>query len=195
MQDAPIKAIHRIQRFRPGTDAQIGLWYRAVAVVGHRKFDVILIGGLRRPGCASKAEIAGKPFMDVLKKLFEQHFHSPVERVQPLQGQLGGSGRKIIRLASEERQRDRHSVRRARRERRFPRIFQAFSPPRSAGAGNLCRRFEPGRLSRRRPGRHDAFRVSLEKSRRREHRSRGGGSLSQSRGACCRASRSKPAAI
>ena len=40
--------------------------------------------------------------MDVLKKLFEQHFHSPVARVQPLQGQLGGSGRKIIRLASEQ---------------------------------------------------------------------------------------------
>ena len=40
--------------------------------------------------------------MDVLKKLFEQHFHSPVRRVEPLQGQLGGSGRKIIRLASEE---------------------------------------------------------------------------------------------
>jgi aminoglycoside/choline kinase family phosphotransferase len=38
-------------------------------------------------------------FMDVLKKLFEQHFHSPVERVQSLQGQLGGSGRNIIRLA------------------------------------------------------------------------------------------------
>src|SRR6202795_2713413 len=36
--------------------------------------------------------------MDVLKNLFEQHFQSPVERVQPLQGQLGGSGRKIIRL-------------------------------------------------------------------------------------------------
>src|ERR1700694_2816919 len=39
--------------------------------------------------------------MEVLKRLFEQHFHSPVERVQPLQGQLGGSGRKIIRLSSE----------------------------------------------------------------------------------------------
>src|SRR6204780_5577221 len=38
--------------------------------------------------------------MEVLKTLFEQHFHSPVERVQPLQGQLGGSGRKIIRLAN-----------------------------------------------------------------------------------------------
>src|SRR6202166_2366402 len=38
--------------------------------------------------------------MDVLKNLFEQHFHVPVERVQPLQGQLGGSGRKIIRLTS-----------------------------------------------------------------------------------------------
>ena len=40
--------------------------------------------------------------MDVLKQLFEQHFHTPAGRVQPLQGQLGGSGRKIIRLASEE---------------------------------------------------------------------------------------------
>jgi len=40
--------------------------------------------------------------MDVLKKLFEQHFNSPVMQVQPLQGQLGGSGRNIIRLASEK---------------------------------------------------------------------------------------------
>jgi aminoglycoside/choline kinase family phosphotransferase len=40
--------------------------------------------------------------MDVLKRLFEQHFHAPVGRMQPLQGELGGSGRKIIRLASEK---------------------------------------------------------------------------------------------
>jgi len=40
--------------------------------------------------------------MDVLERLFEQHFHSPVVRVQPLQGQLGGSGRQIIRLAGEK---------------------------------------------------------------------------------------------
>jgi aminoglycoside/choline kinase family phosphotransferase len=40
--------------------------------------------------------------MDVLKELFEQHFHSPVGRVQPLQGQLGGSGRKLFRLASKK---------------------------------------------------------------------------------------------
>src|SRR5512142_3227986 len=39
--------------------------------------------------------------MDVLRTLFEQHFHAPVVRVQPLQGQLGGSGRNIIRLAGE----------------------------------------------------------------------------------------------
>src|ERR1039457_3995894 len=39
--------------------------------------------------------------MEVLQKLFERHFHTPVERVQPLQGQLGGSGRKIVRLSSE----------------------------------------------------------------------------------------------
>jgi hypothetical protein len=38
--------------------------------------------------------------MDVLKKLFEQHFRAPVTRVQPLQGQLGGSGRSIIRLSN-----------------------------------------------------------------------------------------------
>jgi len=38
--------------------------------------------------------------MDVLKKLFEQHFRVPVERVQPVQGELGGSGRKIIRLSA-----------------------------------------------------------------------------------------------
>src|ERR1700746_1660709 len=41
-------------------------------------------------------------FMDVLKKLFEQHFHSPVEREQPLQGELGGSGRNIIRLSNKK---------------------------------------------------------------------------------------------
>src|SRR6202034_3520680 len=40
--------------------------------------------------------------MDLLKNLFEQHFHSPVERIQPVQGQLGGSGRKIIPLAAGE---------------------------------------------------------------------------------------------
>ena len=39
--------------------------------------------------------------MDVLKQLFEKHFHSPPTRVQPLQGQLGGSGRSIVRLAND----------------------------------------------------------------------------------------------
>jgi aminoglycoside/choline kinase family phosphotransferase len=38
--------------------------------------------------------------IDVLKKLFEQHFRTPAARIQPLQGQLGGSGRNIIRLAN-----------------------------------------------------------------------------------------------
>jgi aminoglycoside/choline kinase family phosphotransferase len=37
--------------------------------------------------------------MDVLKRLFEQHFKIPAEKVQPLQGQLGGSGRAIVRLS------------------------------------------------------------------------------------------------
>jgi len=40
--------------------------------------------------------------MDVLQHLFEQHFRAPAVRVQPLQGQLGGSGRNIIRLANEK---------------------------------------------------------------------------------------------
>ncbi len=39
--------------------------------------------------------------MDVLTNLFERHFRSPVVRVQPLQGELGGSGRRIIRLIGE----------------------------------------------------------------------------------------------
>jgi aminoglycoside/choline kinase family phosphotransferase len=39
--------------------------------------------------------------MDVLPNLFEQHFRSPVVRFAPLQGQLGGSGRRIIRLFGE----------------------------------------------------------------------------------------------
>ena len=38
--------------------------------------------------------------MGILEKLFELHFHSPAERVQPIQGQLGGSGRQIVRLAN-----------------------------------------------------------------------------------------------
>jgi aminoglycoside/choline kinase family phosphotransferase len=38
--------------------------------------------------------------MDVLKQLFERHFHQPAERVEPIQGKLGGSGRNIFRLSS-----------------------------------------------------------------------------------------------
>lgn len=36
---------------------------------------------------------------NILNRLFERHFGSPVTRVQPLQGELGGSGRQIIRLS------------------------------------------------------------------------------------------------
>ena len=36
--------------------------------------------------------------MDVLKRLFEQKFRTPAEQARPVQGQLGGSGRAIIRL-------------------------------------------------------------------------------------------------
>src|SRR5216684_2286916 len=40
--------------------------------------------------------------MDVLKKLFEQHFHAPPDHLMALQGDLGGSGRRIIRLSNEK---------------------------------------------------------------------------------------------
>jgi aminoglycoside/choline kinase family phosphotransferase len=40
--------------------------------------------------------------MNILNRLFEQRFHSPVTHVHPLQGQLGGSGRQIIRLSNEK---------------------------------------------------------------------------------------------
>jgi aminoglycoside/choline kinase family phosphotransferase len=39
--------------------------------------------------------------MDILNKLFEQHFHAPPTRIEPLQGQFGGSGRNIIRLSNQ----------------------------------------------------------------------------------------------
>jgi aminoglycoside/choline kinase family phosphotransferase len=37
--------------------------------------------------------------MDILQQLFERHFHAPADTVEPVQGELGGSGRRIIRLA------------------------------------------------------------------------------------------------
>jgi aminoglycoside/choline kinase family phosphotransferase len=40
--------------------------------------------------------------MDVLQKLFEKHFQVRAARMQPLQGQLGGSGRNIIRLSTDQ---------------------------------------------------------------------------------------------
>jgi aminoglycoside/choline kinase family phosphotransferase len=40
--------------------------------------------------------------MDVLKELFEQHFQATAERVIPIQGLLGSSGRNIIRLSNDK---------------------------------------------------------------------------------------------
>jgi aminoglycoside/choline kinase family phosphotransferase len=40
--------------------------------------------------------------MDVLRKLFEERFQASPRRIEPLQGELGGSGRKIVRLASDK---------------------------------------------------------------------------------------------
>ena len=39
--------------------------------------------------------------MNVLEQLFEEHFQSAANRISPIQGQLGGSGRNIIRLAND----------------------------------------------------------------------------------------------
>ena len=38
--------------------------------------------------------------MEVLKELFESHFHQPPARMQPVKGQLGASERTIVRLAA-----------------------------------------------------------------------------------------------
>jgi aminoglycoside/choline kinase family phosphotransferase len=40
--------------------------------------------------------------MDVLKDLFQQHFHCAALRVDAVQGGLGGSGRTIVRLANDQ---------------------------------------------------------------------------------------------
>lgn len=37
--------------------------------------------------------------MDVLERLFQEYFKIPAEKARPLQGQLGGSGRAIVRLS------------------------------------------------------------------------------------------------
>ena len=41
--------------------------------------------------------------VEILKQLFERYFRVPVSQIQPLQGELGASGRKIIRLVGEAR--------------------------------------------------------------------------------------------
>jgi len=38
--------------------------------------------------------------MDILKKLFEEHFHLAAERIEPLHGELSASGRKLSRLSA-----------------------------------------------------------------------------------------------
>jgi aminoglycoside/choline kinase family phosphotransferase len=40
--------------------------------------------------------------MDVLDELFEKHFHAPPSAVKALQGELGGSGRRIVRLSTDK---------------------------------------------------------------------------------------------
>jgi len=62
----------------------------------------IIYDGKARTQAARKTDLPELVSMDVLKKLFEQHFHAPPARIQPVQGDLGGSGRKIIRLSNEK---------------------------------------------------------------------------------------------
>jgi aminoglycoside/choline kinase family phosphotransferase len=40
--------------------------------------------------------------MDILKKLFEQHFGSPAETLRPVGDKLGASGRRILRLSNQQ---------------------------------------------------------------------------------------------
>jgi aminoglycoside/choline kinase family phosphotransferase len=78
-------------------------------VSARRKHSIVLamislevattIAGRTRGSAATPPEVVS---MEVLKRLFERYFHSPAKRVEPLQGQLGGSGRKIIRLSNDK---------------------------------------------------------------------------------------------
>lgn len=40
--------------------------------------------------------------IDILEALFEQHFHSAASVVRPVKGELGGSGRTIVRLSNDQ---------------------------------------------------------------------------------------------
>ncbi|HKM81955.1 MAG TPA: RNase adapter RapZ [Candidatus Acidoferrum sp.] len=62
----------------------------------------IIYDGKVRTQPARKTELPEPVSMEVLKKLFEQHFHVSPSHIQPVQGDFGGSGRKIIRLANEK---------------------------------------------------------------------------------------------
>ena len=84
--------------------------------------------------------------MDVLNALFEQHFHRPPTRVVQLQGELGGSGRKIIRLS--DGQQSAIGILHDVREENA--AFLAFSPPLSAAMA--CRsRKSMARISTKAP--------------------------------------------
>jgi len=63
--------------------------------------------------------------MDLLRELFEQHFHSLPDRVLPLQGELGGSGRKIVGWQTKSPAPSVFSMS-ARRKSRIPVFFQTF---------------------------------------------------------------------
>ena len=55
---------------------------------------------IHRPEALHQANEGSGKSMDVLQKLFTERFGVAAERVQPLQGELGASGRKIIRLCA-----------------------------------------------------------------------------------------------
>ncbi len=85
-----------VPRIETGQDPRGAIADTAVhiTVVAHREPTRVLSWWLRRC-CLQLMQL-----MDLLQQLFERHFRAPVAKVQPLQGQLGGSGRKIIRLSS-----------------------------------------------------------------------------------------------
>jgi aminoglycoside/choline kinase family phosphotransferase len=62
---------------------------------GNQRFGAAIRCVIFRVHPAIRAKITP---MEVLKQLYEQHFQSPADRIVPLQGQLGGSGRNIVRL-------------------------------------------------------------------------------------------------
>jgi hypothetical protein len=111
--------------------------------------------------------------MDVLKRLFEEHYKFPAENLAA----SGAAWRVGARDCAAERrgvQRDWDCVPGARGECRVPRVFAHFRRHGLPVPEIYAEDLKPGRVSRRRPGRYDAVRVSgrIARARRFRRRSR-----------------------